>query len=287
MAPEMAQTEAEPPTSSGTGNAPTRTTRTSSGGPDRPLLSPWLALVVILVAVVVLLVGGGLFLRQLTSPPTPVAATPTTVAAPAPTVDAAPTTPPQTLAPVTLPPATNPTATPLSTARPTPVPTAQPAALPTAATQPTAAAAGQTAEQSPFPTVAPDLRSEVETAYSQYWDARAQAVWTLDPAPLDDVATGDELLALRRDVDQLRTDGRAIKAEVQHQFTVVSVDGDEAQVADRLRDFSIYVDASTKEPLPGQVRPDEANAPLSTILYFLHNEGGTWKVERGERHVNS
>jgi hypothetical protein len=95
------------------------------------------------------------------------------------------------------------------------------------------------------------------------------------------------LLALRRDVDQLRAENRAIKTEVQHQYTVVRVDGDEAQVADRLRDLSIYVDASTKEPLPGQVRPDEANAPLSTIVYFLRNEAGTWKVERGERHVNS
>ena len=85
----------------------------------------------------------------------------------------------------------------------------------------------------------------------------------------------------------LRNDGQAIKIEVQHQFTVVSVNGGEAQVADQLRDFSVYVDASTKEPLPGQVRPDEANAPVSTILYFLRNEGGTWKVERGELHVNS
>jgi hypothetical protein len=138
-----------------------------------------------------------------------------------------------------------------------------------------------------LPTVAPELRREVETAYTQYWDARAQATWTLDPTPLDDVSTGDELLALRRDVDELRNDGRAIKSEVQHQYTVLSVDGDQAQVADRLRDFSIYVDAATKEPLPGQVRPDEANAPLSTIVYFLRNEAGTWKVERGERHVNN
>jgi hypothetical protein len=164
---------------------------------------------------------------------------------------------------------------------------AQATQLATPAPQPTAVPGGQPTEPSVLPSVAPELRREVETAYSQYWDARAQAVWTLDPAPLDDVATGDELLALRRDVQQLRGEGRAIKAEVQHQFTVVSVDGDEAQVADRFRDFSIYVDPSTKKPLPGQVRPDEANAPLSTILYFLRNEGGTWKVERGERHVNS
>src|SRR5207237_4783384 len=104
--------------------------------------------------------------------------------------------------------------------------------------------------------------------------------------PLDDVAIGDERLALQRDVAQLRSQGRAIRAEVQHEYTVLSVDGDEAQVADRGRDFSIYVDASTKEALPGQVRPDEASAPLSAIVYFLRKESGSWKVERGERHVN-
>ena len=282
----MAQTEAEPPTSSsGTGNARMGTGQPSTGGPERPLLSPSMALVVILLAVLVLLGGGTLFLRQLTAPPTPVAAAPTTVVASVPTVSAAPTTPPQTSAPATLLPANNPAATPIPTTRPEP--TAQATPLPTPATQPTGVPAGQITDATSLPTVAPELRREVETAYTEYWDARAQATWALDPSPLDNVATGDELLALRRDVDELRGEGRAIKTEVQHQYTVLSVDGDHAEVADRLRDFSIYVDASTKEPLPGQVRPDEANAPLSTIVYFLRNEAGTWKVERGERHVNS
>jgi hypothetical protein len=142
---------------------------------------------------------------------------------------------------------------PTATARPTPAPTTQPTPQATSATQPNSPGS-QAAEQSPLPTVAPELRREIETAYTQYWDARAQAVWTLDPAPLDDVATGDELLALRRDVEQLRSEGRAIRAEVQHQYTVLSADGDQAQVADRGRDFSIYVDASMKEPLPGRHR---------------------------------
>ena len=137
-----------------------------------------------------------------------------------------------------------------------------------------------------MPTVAPELRREVETAYSQYWDARSQATWTLDPAVLDEVATGEELAALKRDVDGLRAEGRAIKTEVQHQFTVVRVDGDEAQVLDRFRDFSIYVDSQTKQPLPGEVRPDEASAPLNTALYYMRRVDATWKVERGERYAN-
>jgi len=112
-------------------------------------------------------------------------------------------------------------------------------------------------------------------------------VWTLDASPLDDVATGEELLALRRDVDQLQSQGRAIKAEVQHQYTVIRVDGDQAQVLDRLRDFSIYVDATSKQPAPGQVRPDDASAPLTTSLYFLRSVDGTWKVERGQAYANN
>ena len=109
----------------------------------------------------------------------------------------------------------------------------------------------------------------------------------MDPTVLDDVATGDELAALKRDVDGLRAEGRAIKTEVQHQFTVVRVDGDEAQVLDRFRDFSIYVDAQTKQPLPGEVRPDEASAPLNTALYYMRKVDGAWKVERGERYANN
>ena len=262
------------------------TGQTSTDGPERPLLSPSMALVVILLAVLVLLGGGTLFLRQLSAPPTPVAGGSTAGGVSAPTLSAAPTVPPQTLAPATLPPAVNPPAAPTATARPTPAPTAQPTPPATGAAQPTAAPGSQAAEQSPLPTVAPELRREIETAYTQYWDARAQAVWTLDPVPLADVATGEELVALRRDVEQLRTDGRAIKAEVQHQYVVIRVDGDVAQVLDRLRDFSIYVDPASKQPLPGQVRPDENNAPLTTSLYFLRNVDGTWRVERGEAYAN-
>src|SRR5215468_11031424 len=148
MDPDMAQSEAEPPTSSGMGNPPIRTPGAASGGPDRPILGPTVALVAILLAVLVLLVGGGLFLRQLTASPTPIAAAPTTLAVSAPTVSAAPTAPPRTLAAATLPPASSGAATPLPTLKLTAAPTA----LPTSATQPAAALAGQTAEPSPLPT---------------------------------------------------------------------------------------------------------------------------------------
>jgi hypothetical protein len=285
---DMAHTEAEPPTSSGTENPPVGTRGHPTTTPERPLLSWPIATVAILAAVLVLLLGGSLLLRQLTGPATPTALAPTAVVTSAPTA-ATPPVPvaaPQTIAPATLQPANTVAPTVVSTPPPTAAPTAQPTALPTTAAQPVAAS-GQSPEPTALPTVPPELRQEVESAYTQYWDARAQAVWDLDPAPLDAVATGDELLALRHDVEQLRTDGRAIKAEVQHQYTVVSVAGDEAQVLDHFRDFSIYIDPETKQALPGENRPDEANAPLNTALYYMRRIDGAWKVERGERYANN
>jgi hypothetical protein len=281
----VAQTEAEPPSASETGRTPTGRPGQMRRGLERPLLSWPRALAAILATVAVLLAGGALLLRQITAQrPVPVTVAPTSLTTSEPTLSVQPTSPPQTLAAASNPTTVSNVATVAATSRPTPVPTPMPSPVPT---QAVAASGSVTAEPSPLPTVPPELRSEVEAAYTQYWDARAQAVWTLDPSPLDAVATGDELLALRNDVEQLRTEGHAIKAEVQHQYTVVAVDGDQAQVADRLRDFSIYVDASTKEPLPGQVRPDEASAPLSTSLYFLRRVDDAWKVERGEAHANN
>ena len=115
----------------GIGKPAIRTPGTSSGGPDRPILSPTVALVAILLVVLVLLVGGGLFLREFNARVTPVAAAPTTVAVSAPTLPAAPTAPPRTLAAATLPPSTSTAATPLPTSRPTAVPTAVATAQPT------------------------------------------------------------------------------------------------------------------------------------------------------------
>ncbi len=280
----MAQTDAEPPTS--TEQETQMRTRVSAGEQvQRPLLSWPLAVAAIVVALVVVLAGGSLLLRQLTVPAgTPLGTVPATVVTPGVTAAAIPTAAAPTLAPATLPPAPGA----VSTARPTTVPTRVPTPAPTLGptARPVAGATEAPSATTPLPTVAPELRREVENAYTQYWDARAQAVWTLDASPLDAVATGEELVALRRDVDQLRNDGRAIKAEVQHQYTVVRVEGDQAQVLDRFRDFSIYVDAATKQQLPGQVRPDESSAPLSTALYHLQRGDGTWRVERGERYAN-
>jgi hypothetical protein len=146
MGSEMAQTEAEPPTSAGTSKVSTGKRRLSSGGPGRPLLNWPVAFVAILAAVLVLLIGGGLFLRQVTAPSTPVSvAAPTSVLTSAPTVSAPPTTVPQTSVPAALPPASSATAIPI----PTPLPTSQPTDVPTTATQAAATAVTQLTEARP------------------------------------------------------------------------------------------------------------------------------------------
>jgi hypothetical protein len=55
--------------------------------------------------------------------------------------------------------------------------------------------------------------------------------------------------------------------------------GDQAQVADRYRDRSIYIDPATKQALPGEVVPATFDdAPESNVIYLLQREQGTWKV---------
>jgi hypothetical protein len=291
----------------GAANDPTLSRRQPIGADvERPLLSWQKAAVAILVGLVVVLGGGTLLVRQLITPAnSQLGVVPQTIVTPRPTAPPAATVPAPTLAPAVLQPVatevptatavveptTAPTPVPVSQAQaPTPAPTSQDEAPtePPPTAEPAAENPSAAIDPTLLPTVDPELRQEVEHAYLQYWDARAQAAWTLDPTPLDAVATGDELSALERDLAQLQSDGRAVKGEVQHQYTVVRVGGDEAQVLDRVRDFSIYVDPSTKEPLPGQVRPDDADAPTSTILFFLQrDDDGTWKVARGERHADS
>ena len=156
--------------------------------------------------------------------------------------------------------------------------------------QPTAAAATPVstapAPSGAAPSTNQQLEAEVSAAYLRYWDARAQASLTLNPDVLDDVADGEELAALRQDIEKLKAEGRAIRGEVQHQYTVLKVEGDQAQVLDRFRDFSIYVDPVTKQPLPGETRPTPEDAPLSTVLYQLRREGTTWKVVDAQRYAN-
>jgi hypothetical protein len=186
--------------------------------------------------------------RQALAPPVATAPAPTPVsAAAAPTAVA---TAVSTAAP----------ATPLLTAAPNPAPTLR-------------------------PTVPPALDAEVSRAYLRYFQVSADALLALDPTGLDEVAANGELEALQKDIEADRAQGRALRSSVQHEFLVLSAEGDSAQVADRYRDSSIYVDPATRQPLPGQVAPASPDkAPEVRVIYTLRRIDGVWKVVGGERY---
>jgi hypothetical protein len=136
-----------------------------------------------------------------------------------------------------------------------------------------------------MPTVPPELASEVSGAYLRYFQVTADAFLDLDATSLPDVAVDGELTALQQNIVDFRSQGRALMTNVQHNFTVVSVDGDVAQVTDQYRDSSVYVDPTTHEPLPGEVAPSSPeNAPLVRVVYRLEHVDGTWKVAGGTKY---
>ncbi len=183
-------------------------------------------------------------------------------------------------------PTAQPTAAP--TQAPTPAPAAQPAPVATRAPLATAVStpvlATVNGTPASLPTVSPELDRVISEAYLRYFQVRSEALLALDPEPLEKVAAGNELAALKIDIESDRAQGRALATDVQHQFNVVTVVGDSAVVADRYRDSSIYVDPITHTALPGQRQPSAPDmAPEVKVLYQLQLIDGTWKVVDGER----
>jgi hypothetical protein len=192
--------------------------------------------------------------------------------------------------------------TPQPTTVPVRVPTTAPAVVPTAvlapaaqpqvatppattAPTPPAAVSATLSGATPLPTVTPRLAAEVSDAYLRYFQVSADALLKLDSSRLADVATDGELSALAQSIEDDRAQGRALKTDVQHNFVVLSVQNDEAQVADQFRDSSFFVDPVTQEVLPGQVIPNSPDtAPLVRIVYRLQRIDGTWKVTAGTKY---
>jgi hypothetical protein len=154
-----------------------------------------------------------------------------------------------------------------------------------AATLPPTVSAASTVAPTSFPTPTPDQTAEIALAYRNYFDVTGQALLNLDPTPLDQVAAGQSLAGLQQTIEQDRAQGRALDTNVQHeQVYVVDVHDDQADVADRYRDSSIYVDPVTHEALPGEVAPASPDlAPTVSVIYHLQRIDGTWKVVSGER----
>ena len=291
---------------------------------DRPLLSVPVAFALGLAFIVVTLGGSYWLVRARTQPSPdegiPLATvwarqgtvfpTPTTVPTRVPTTAAAPTS-------VAAP------AQPQPAALPTPVPqvTAQPigAGAPTSA-QPTPTTAAAIAIATPVLTPGPEQAAgeppaaanatvvatpqlieigadclaqsgvpqepakEVASAYLRYFQVSAEALFQLKPELLDEATAGEELAALQKNIEDDRARGRALRTDVQHYCVVLRVQGDNAYVGDDYRDSSIYVDAVTHSPLPGQeVPPSPDVAPEFKVVYELQRIDGVWKVVDGER----
>jgi hypothetical protein len=135
-------------------------------------------------------------------------------------------------------------------------------------------------------TIPAELGAEISQAYLRYFQVRGDALLALDPSELDEVAADGELAALQKNVEDDRAQGRALQTDVQHRFIVLSVEGDNAQVADRYRDSSIYVDPATHQPLQGEVAPSSPDdAPEVKVIYQLRRIEGVWKVIGGQQYV--
>jgi hypothetical protein len=122
------------------------------------------------------------------------------------------------------------------------------------------------------PTLDSVLVAEVGKAYEQYWQIRTHALLELDKTHLSEAMGGDHLNSVSQRIDELRTENRAIKTNVDHDFTVVQVSGNAAQIVDDYISDSIYVDPATQRPL-SEPASDELR-----VLYRLSRSEGTWKV---------
>ena len=133
----------------------------------------------------------------------------------------------------------------------------------------------------PAPTLDPTAQAEVLQAYQHYWEESTLALRDLDPALLDGVAVGKELSGLTSYIDDLHSQGRAIRTHVFHHIYVLSVTPQEAVITDEYEDRSIYIDAITKEPLDPSV-PEPQRGPIVKVRKLLQKVDGIWKVAGGQ-----
>lgn len=150
--------------------------------------------------------------------------------------------------------------------------------------EPTPTATGTATAQTPTATSEPteiptaSIEDEIVEAYLAHWDAYADAVLNLDISLVEDYATGEELEAIRSEIEQLRADGVALRVVVEHDFVVASVEDSRAVVLDEIVSNSFYVDPETKQPDKGEGSGD-------VLRYATHLEriDEQWIVARVEQ----
>ena len=160
--------------------------------------------------------------------------------------------------------------------QPTTLPAAQPSATalaiaPTVPTTPTLPAGLHLADS--------PLEREIEAAYLHYWQVRTDAFLNLDTSHLGEVMVGDELARSEKYVQDLRSQGRAAKMDVEHRTALAKVTPDEAIVYDEYLNKSVFVDPVTKEEM-------KTSAPVETVKvsFTMRKIDGQWKVTGGMRH---
>jgi hypothetical protein len=184
-----------------------------------------------------------------------------------------------------------------------PVPTPNPASSPIASASPSIAASPSpilarsttpTLPQASLPAAAspgavdwwdlenqpePDLAQQIDAAYRRYWDVVTQAEFDLDTTHIAEVMTGAELDRERKLIDDLRSQSKAGKTDVEHHSKVMYATTAEAVVYDEYVNHSIFIDAVTKQPLSNE-RPSK----VWKVSYLLKKSDGGWKVIDGVRH---
>jgi hypothetical protein len=94
----------------------------------------------------------------------------------------------------------------------------------------------------------------------------------LDPTHLAEVMDGDYLGGTVRRIDELRSEGRAIKTRVTLSYSVLQVSSVNARIVDDVMDNSVYVKVGTEDAL------SEPTGDQLRILYSLRKIDGAWKV---------
>jgi hypothetical protein len=124
----------------------------------------------------------------------------------------------------------------------------------------------------PAPTVNPELAAEIEAAYLHYWDVRAQALFDLDTTHLSEVMGGRHLQVVSDRIEQLRSEGHAIRTDVMHIYEVARASPAEAIVNDNYHDNSVLVDLETQEEIAPPSGED------FKIVFQLQLIDNAWKV---------
>jgi hypothetical protein len=120
------------------------------------------------------------------------------------------------------------------------------------------------------------------TGYLHFWDVRAQALSTLQPAALPQVMDGPPLTGEQAAIDQLRAAGQTQHVDVQHQIQILWATPQEGAVRDTLTDRSTFVPVDPTPNTPSSP-PD---ASTYNMAYRLQLSGGTWKVIDSVRIVS-